>query len=237
MYIEIVFRVDRLTLERKSFWCLHPKKPMLKEIIDAVATMLTDEKHDSIWWLPTSFQALALNPTTHYKETLEFIIRRFMGYVDETAKYLVVLDLRDSKVVYLDSLKDVTARSDMVKIIDFLEHSIPPNITSDFEFLEPYVAQQDSNDFGVWVAHWMQMASLWASYNPEVVNMQHRYRLATSLVLTKANLKRDECLLAALSYYEGRDGSRVQELDISSDSSSSTKGKDVVNATNDNVEI
>ncbi|MED6134746.1 hypothetical protein PIB30_039835 [Stylosanthes scabra] len=118
-------------------------------------------------------------------------------------------------------------------------HSVPRNIANDFDIHEPYVAQQgrESNDCVVWVAHWMKMANLWSDYNPEIVNFSHRYRLATSLLLSKANVKRDEVGLAALRYYEGRDVSREKELDMSSDSSSSGKANVSVDVDSDSVEI
>ncbi|MED6163533.1 hypothetical protein PIB30_080897, partial [Stylosanthes scabra] len=70
-----------------------------------------------------------------------------------------------------------------------------------------------------------------------IVNSQHRYRLATSIVMSKANRKRDEVTLVGLNYYEGRDGSRVKELDISSGSSSSPKGNEPADVGSDSVKI
>ncbi|MED6149251.1 hypothetical protein PIB30_060647 [Stylosanthes scabra] len=72
----------------------------------------------------------------------------------------------------------------------------------------------------------MQTANLWSDYNPEVGHF-------TVVV----NVKRDKVGLAALRYYEGRDGSREKELDISSDSSSSSKANVPVDVDNDSVEI
>ncbi|MED6160027.1 hypothetical protein PIB30_047644 [Stylosanthes scabra] len=176
-------------------------------ILDVVATMLTDQLTDSIWWLPTAFGPIALNPAGYCKDTLDFIVRRYMGYVDETHKiyvplsceghwFLLVVDLRDSKVIYLDSLKDVNAGPARRQIIDFV-----------------------------------------SNYDPEIMNSTHRYRLATSLMMAKSNVKRDEVGLTALSYYEGRDGTRKKELDISSDSASSCQGNVPVNVDSDSVEI
>ncbi|MED6149252.1 hypothetical protein PIB30_060648 [Stylosanthes scabra] len=166
---EILFQRYALILDQKTMWSLRPKNQVPKEILDVVATMMTDESSDSIWWMPTSFAPIALNPTGHCKDTLDFITRRFMGYVDETHKiyvllnckehwFLLVVDLRDSKLVYMDSLKDVNAQSDRVKMIEFVgffmqtlfkdrkfykkAHIALPNIANDFDILEPYVAQQ-----------------------------------------------------------------------------------------------
>ncbi|QHO56395.1 uncharacterized protein DS421_3g73330 [Arachis hypogaea] len=55
-------------------------------VINLVATMLNDEHHDSVWWLPTTFAQIALNLSTNCKETLAFIRQKYMKYVDETAK-------------------------------------------------------------------------------------------------------------------------------------------------------
>ncbi|MED6220084.1 hypothetical protein PIB30_041551 [Stylosanthes scabra] len=75
---EILFQRDALSLDRKTLWSLRPKKAVPREVLDAVATMMTDESSDSIWWLPTSFVPVALNPTGYCKATLDFITRRYM---------------------------------------------------------------------------------------------------------------------------------------------------------------
>ncbi|MED6144056.1 hypothetical protein PIB30_011852 [Stylosanthes scabra] len=83
---EVLYEDDRQTLDRKTLWLLRPKKIV-------------------------STEELALNPAGYCKETLEFMIRRYMGYVDETMKiyvplscsghwFLLVVDLIDSKRVY-----------------------------------------------------------------------------------------------------------------------------------------
>ncbi|MED6181757.1 hypothetical protein PIB30_022357 [Stylosanthes scabra] len=264
---EVLFEAERCSIERELFWTLRPKKIVASEIIDAVVTMLQHHSHGTYWWLPTSFQELALNPKGYYKDTLDYIVRKFMGYVDETSKifvplrsenhwYLMVVDFTEGEngqLVYLDSLKDVNRKKERTDLMDFVAFFMQTlfkdrkfykrknsshKLVSTFDFTEPYIAQQLStiNDSRVWVAHWMQTANLWSNYNPEVVNNQHRYCLATSLMTTRANLKSMELSIKALKYYEGRDGTRELELSTPSDSGSSN-GENAVTVASDSAEI
>ncbi|MED6132109.1 hypothetical protein PIB30_016140 [Stylosanthes scabra] len=215
-------------------------------VLDAVATMLQDESHSSYWWLPTTFQEIALNPMGYYKESLDYIVGRYMGYVDETFKifvplrldnhwYLMIVDFEDNRsLVYLDSLKDVTKKKERLDQMDFVAFFLQ-NLLKDRKFYRRE-SSVCNNDSGVWVAHWMQMANLWSSYNPELINDEHRYRLATSLVTSKANLKRDELGPKALRYYQGMDGATSIEMAMSS-GSSSRNGDNVIPVASDSVEI
>ncbi|XLS97532.1 hypothetical protein HN51_040267, partial [Arachis hypogaea] len=87
---------------RHGFWSLHPRE----EVVDDVSgykprrTMLNDEHHDSVWWLPTTFAQIALNPSTYCKETMAFIHHKYMKYVDETAKAFFLLRLLKDRKFY-----------------------------------------------------------------------------------------------------------------------------------------
>ncbi|MED6196777.1 hypothetical protein PIB30_050542 [Stylosanthes scabra] len=227
--------------------------------------MCQDESHSSYWWLPTTFQEIALNSVGYSKSSLDYIVGRYMGYVDETFKifvplkldnhwYLMVVNFEDNgSLVYLDSLKDVTKKKERLDQMNFVacflqnlfkerkfykrQESVCKQV-SGFDFVEPYVTQQDprSNDSGVWVTHWMQTASLWSTYNPEIVNDEHRYRLAISLMTSKANRRLDELDLKAPNYYEGRDGCKSTEMAMSSDSNSITGAK-AAPITSDSIEF
>ncbi|MED6200439.1 hypothetical protein PIB30_085088 [Stylosanthes scabra] len=138
---ELLFQSDHFKADRGTFWTLCPKKIVSAEILDAVATMLQDESHSSYWWLPITFQEIALNPKGYCKQSLDYIVRRYMGY-----------------------------------------------------------------------------------------------RLATSLMTSKANRKRDELCLKTLNYFEGRDRARELELGMSSDSDSSND-ENAIPSDSNSVEI
>ncbi|XLR38486.1 hypothetical protein S83_023146, partial [Arachis hypogaea] len=83
---EILYSGEHCHGPRHAFWSLRPRQEVVDDVINLVATMLNDERHDSVWWLPTTFAQIALNPSTYCKETLAFIRQKYMKYVDETAK-------------------------------------------------------------------------------------------------------------------------------------------------------
>ncbi|MED6157558.1 hypothetical protein PIB30_024256 [Stylosanthes scabra] len=262
---EILFQSDHFKADRRSFWALRPRRNVNSEILDAVATMCQDESHSSYWWLPTTFQEVALNPIGYRKASLGYIVSRYMGYVDETFKifvplrlenhwYLMIVNFEDNgSLVYLYSLKDVTKKNERIDQMNFVAFFLQ-NLLKDrkfykrkesvckqvvgYEFFEPYVTQQDalSNDSGVWVAHWMQTANLWSTYNPEVINDEHRYRLACSLITSKANRIVQDLGVKALNYYEGRDGCKTPEMAMPSDSNS-TNENNAMPLTSDSVEF
>ncbi|XLT55291.1 hypothetical protein HN873_047895, partial [Arachis hypogaea] len=71
--------------DRKAFWTLRPGKEVVDNLLNLVATMLTDDRTENTWWLLTTFSAsapasrqIALNLTTYCKEPLEYNERRYM---------------------------------------------------------------------------------------------------------------------------------------------------------------
>ncbi|XLS66023.1 hypothetical protein HN51_025997 [Arachis hypogaea] len=114
---EILVPNDHCLGDRKAFWTLRPGKEVVDDVLNLVATMLTDQRTENTWWLPTTFSQIALNPTTYCKESLEYVERRYMGPVDDITKiyipmyteghwYLMVVDMCNQNLIYLDSLKD-----------------------------------------------------------------------------------------------------------------------------------
>ncbi|XLT38586.1 hypothetical protein HN873_069878, partial [Arachis hypogaea] len=145
-------------------------------VLTLLATMLTDERADRhIWWLPTTFAQVALNPVAFCQETLSFIREHYMGRADDLtkARYIQQL-LREGKFYERPEIK-------------------PPQVTN-FKFLEPATGQQapNSNDCGIWVAQWMELSHLWGFFDLERVDDETRMRLAVDLVMSKSNPKREE---------------------------------------------
>ncbi|KAL4390251.1 hypothetical protein AHAS_Ahas03G0126400 [Arachis hypogaea] len=159
-----------------AFWSLRPYEKVMDNVINLVATMLNDEHHDSVWWLPTTFAQIALNLSTNCKETLAFIRQKYMKYVDETAKAFFLFRLLKERKIYRKK-----------------ENKCPER--SDFEVREPMTSQQrpKSLDYGVWVTQWMQLSELWTSYDLE---------LAVDLVMSRANPIRPKICQRAIEYWD-----------------------------------
>ncbi|XLR19186.1 hypothetical protein S83_047098, partial [Arachis hypogaea] len=45
--------------DRKAFWTLRPGKEVVDNLLNLVATMLTDDRTENTWWLLTTFSASA----------------------------------------------------------------------------------------------------------------------------------------------------------------------------------
>ncbi|KAL4365364.1 hypothetical protein AHAS_Ahas07G0098700 [Arachis hypogaea] len=123
---------------RESLQILIPGRMVVDDILNLVASMCTNTRFEDLemkWWLPTTFAQIALSPTSHCAETLDFIKRKYMGFADKLMKiyvplfrdghwYLVIVDLCNGELVYLDSAKsDVPverkARLDQIKYVAF----------------------------------------------------------------------------------------------------------------------
>ncbi|XLU19010.1 hypothetical protein S245_055076, partial [Arachis hypogaea] len=72
--------------DRFAFCTLCPGEELIDDVINLLATVLTDERSEPSWWLPTSFAQIALSPGNYCPETLEFIKTRYMGPVDDITK-------------------------------------------------------------------------------------------------------------------------------------------------------
>ncbi|KAL4306345.1 hypothetical protein AHAS_Ahas16G0169000 [Arachis hypogaea] len=176
-------------------------------------TMLNDEHHDSVWWLPTTFAQIALNPSTYCKETMAFIHHKYMKYVDETAKiyiplnkdqhrYLMVVDLCEKALIYLDSAKDIDAREGRMDQMEYVAFFLL-RLLKDRKFYRKKESKcPERLDCGVWVTQWMQLSELWTSYDLEIVNDTHRMQLAVDLVMSRANPIRSKICQRAVEYWD-----------------------------------
>ncbi|XLT76120.1 hypothetical protein HN873_032394, partial [Arachis hypogaea] len=59
--IEILVPIDHCVGDKKAFWTLRPGKEVIDDVLNLVATMLTDERTENTWWLSTTFSALFLH--------------------------------------------------------------------------------------------------------------------------------------------------------------------------------
>ncbi|QHN99829.1 Ulp1 protease family, carboxy-terminal domain protein [Arachis hypogaea] len=151
----------------------------MTQVLNLVATMLTDDRTENTWWLLTTFsltwcrsfnpmKQIALNPTTYCKESLEYIERCYVGPVDDITKiyipmyteghwYLMVVDMRNRHLIYLDPFKEEKLYDQRVGQMQFValflhtmlrgrrfyqkKNSIPAMI-KDFKLTEPITGQQ-----------------------------------------------------------------------------------------------
>ncbi|KAL4365086.1 hypothetical protein AHAS_Ahas07G0070900 [Arachis hypogaea] len=210
---EILYSGEHCHGPRHAFWSLRPRQEVVDDVINLVATMLNDERHDSVWWLPTTFAQIALNPSTYCKETLAFIRQKYMKYVDETAKiyiplnkdqhwYLMVVDLREKALIYLDSAKDIDAREGRMDQMEYVAFFLL-RLLKDRKFYRKKESKcPERLDCGVWVTQWMQLSDLWTSYDLEIVNDTHRMQLAVDLVMSRANPIRSKICQRAVEYWD-----------------------------------
>ncbi|MED6216927.1 hypothetical protein PIB30_012656 [Stylosanthes scabra] len=224
---EMLVPNDHCNGTRRAMWSLRPRHELEDDVVNLVASKLTAEHQEKrIWWLPTTFAQLAPHPDTYKKDILAYIEERFMGHADDLKLiyvplnldhhwYLMIVDICNSDILYLDSAKEASLRQARVeqintvaKFLDTIlaerrfylrEDSLAPGIR-DFSFQEPTCGQQTSGgrDCGVWVCQWMELWHSRRAYELQVVTAETRYRMAVDLVLSKSNKRRDEiCTLAA----------------------------------------
>ncbi|QHN85167.1 Ulp1 protease family, carboxy-terminal domain protein [Arachis hypogaea] len=227
---ELLVQNDHCVGNREALWTLRPGEEVVDDVINLVVGMLTAGKDRHRWWLPTTFSQIALNPTFHCKSTLDYIKAKYMGLADNLLKiyvplhsgchwYLMIVDMWEEKLVYLDSLKRTSERegriNQMLAVDRFIEHMLDDkscyekqNITSkkvsSFKVFEPLISQQaeDSMDCGVWVSQWMILTHLWASYELEEVNDSTRMALAIDLVMGSHNPIAEEVAEKVRGYWD-----------------------------------
>ncbi|XLT93582.1 hypothetical protein HN873_015244 [Arachis hypogaea] len=192
---ELLVQNDHRVGNREALWTLRPGEEVVDDVINLVA-VLTAGKDQHRWWLPTTILQIALNPTFHCKSTLDYIKAKYMGLADNLLKiyvalhsgrhwYLMIVDMWEEKLVYLDSLKRSLEREGRI------------NQILDVESYRPLMM-----DCGVWVSQWMILTHLWASYELEKVNDSTRMLLAIDLVMGSLNPIAEEVTEKTRRYWD-----------------------------------
>ncbi|XLS71899.1 hypothetical protein HN51_028764 [Arachis hypogaea] len=120
---EILVEDEHCTGNREALWTLRPGEEVVDDlIINLVVAMVSSNKADKQrWWLPTMFAQIAMSPAHHCKSTLDYIVAKYMGFADNLRKiyvplhmgrhwYLMIVDMWDQNLIYLDSLKSSNER-------------------------------------------------------------------------------------------------------------------------------
>ncbi|QHO19411.1 Ulp1 protease family, carboxy-terminal domain protein [Arachis hypogaea] len=140
---EILIPDEHCYRSRGALHSLLPGEEVVDNVLNLVASMMTASNLDEFviirGWFPLNFyvdirsQQFAFNPTNHWPETLAFIRNKYMKKADELIYvclnkdrhwYLVVIDLLNGALVYLDSAKAETvterkARLDQIRYVAF----------------------------------------------------------------------------------------------------------------------
>ncbi|RYQ81813.1 uncharacterized protein LOC107624248 isoform X1 [Arachis ipaensis] len=228
---EILVENEHCIGNREALLTLRPGEEVVDDVINLVVAMVSSNKAEKRrWWLPTTFAQIASNPGHHCKATLDYIVAKYTGFADNLLKiyvplhmrghwYLMIVDMWDENLIYLDSLKssvDRQARIDkMLEVARLLElllsetssyfgKTTVPKSISKFRIQEPQISQQaaDSNDCGVWVAEWMIQYDLWASYDLQVINEHTRMTIAVDLVMGEHNPISEEVQQKAVQFWD-----------------------------------
>ncbi|XLU44809.1 hypothetical protein S245_039623, partial [Arachis hypogaea] len=152
---EILVENEHCTGNREALWTLRPGEEVVDDVINLVVAMFSSNMAEKQrWWLPTTFAQIAMSPGHHCKSTLDYIVAKYMGFVDNLLK----VNLLRPKI-FTNGLNG--------------HHSY--NLTGKcpcwcrFMFLSTWDATVHfcvcGNDYGVWVAEWMIQYDLWASYD------------------------------------------------------------------------
>ncbi|MED6226467.1 hypothetical protein PIB30_104076 [Stylosanthes scabra] len=190
-------------------------------ILIMVAGMLTASRGGlGTWWLRSTFSQMLMDPNQFSEGTMKYIQNRYMVRIGDLHKmyvpicigrhwFLMVVDMHDRTLVYLDSLKSNDHRASRVALMDNLAKQIQDMVCADkhdkhdvfrangkkianianFGIHEPKTGQQGpfTNDYGVWVCEWMRTSHLWRNYDLQGISESTRMALAVDLVMTEDN--------------------------------------------------
>ncbi|XP_020971202.1 ubiquitin-like-specific protease 1A [Arachis ipaensis] len=119
---EILVENEHCTGNWEALWTLRPGEEVVDDVINLVVAMFSSNMAEKQrWWLPTTFAQIAMSPGHHCKSTLDYIVAKYMGFVDNLLKiyvplhmgrhcYLMIVDMWDQNLIYLDSLKSTVER-------------------------------------------------------------------------------------------------------------------------------
>ncbi|QHN85968.1 Ulp1 protease family, carboxy-terminal domain protein [Arachis hypogaea] len=133
--------------------------------------------------------------------------------------YLMIIDVAQQKLIYLDSLRDPreadAKKMAMLHVALYLEgmtlgkswlsgdRVMRPRFSA-FEFEEPNVPQQaaDFMDCGIWIAQWMIRAYMWQDYEVQHVNAATWMRLAVDLFMKSHNQLAQDFVSKAFAHWQ-----------------------------------
>ncbi|XLR44135.1 hypothetical protein S83_028795 [Arachis hypogaea] len=193
--------------------------------------MLTLALTAHAWFLPMTIMQAAVGGRSITSANIRAIRNNYMrSKVDQVTRvyqpmwsdqhwYLMIIDVREQKLIYLDSLRDpreaAARKTAMMHIALYLEGMTLGNSWlswdratrpwfSTFEFEEPDVPQQaaDSMDCGIWVAQWMIRAHMWQDYTMQHVNAATRMRLVIDLVMKSHNQLAQDSVSKAFAHWQ-----------------------------------
>ncbi|QHN92085.1 Ulp1 protease family, carboxy-terminal domain protein [Arachis hypogaea] len=183
---EILVENEHCTGNREALWTLRPGEEVVDDVINLVVAMVSSNKAEKQrWWLPTTFAIY-----------VPFHMRRHW--------YLMIVDMWDEKLIYLDSLKSTVERQaridQMMEVARLLELLLTD--TSSYECKTTVSKSISNNDCGVWVAEWMIQYDLWASYDLQVINEHTRMTIAVDLVMGEHNPISEEVQQKAVQFWD-----------------------------------
>ncbi|MED6164839.1 hypothetical protein PIB30_093944 [Stylosanthes scabra] len=197
---------------REAFKTLVPGSGIIDDVLILVAEMMTNRQDNHKWFLPPGFAQIAIQLINVSSGTLSFKRQRYMPKFERLEKFLMIIDLVEHELVYLDSLKSNEEKPSRVQAMKdvacFLGGLIDneliydnPMPISKNELAEPKICQQkkDTLDCGIWVSQWITMSNVWDAQDLEEVNEYSRMRLAIDLVLNDYNPKREEIVRTAMN--------------------------------------
>ncbi|QHO23134.1 Ubiquitin-like-specific protease 1A [Arachis hypogaea] len=196
---EILVENEHCTGNREALWTLRPGEEVVDDVINLVVAMFSSNMAEKQrWWLPTTFAQIAMSPGHHCKSTLDYIVAKYMGFVDNLLKiyvplhmgchwYLMIVDMWDHNLIYLDSLKSTVERQARIDQI--------------LEVADSYVVNSFTIPF-FWVAEWMIQYDLWASYDLQKINGHTRMTIAVDLVMGEHNPISEEVQQKAVQFWD-----------------------------------
>ncbi|QHN95550.1 Ulp1 protease family, carboxy-terminal domain protein [Arachis hypogaea] len=155
---EVLVHDDNSRGDRDALLTLRPGQMIVDDVINLACTMLTHENRKESWFLPTTFFQVALSPVNHNIDTFEFIRNR------DNHWFLMVVDLVNYNLLYLNSAKDGDRRdarvSQMKFVAFFLENMLEDKRfwkneehfkphPSTFDVTEPPIGQQAEGSLAV----------------------------------------------------------------------------------------
>ncbi|XP_020979480.1 uncharacterized protein LOC107619217 isoform X1 [Arachis ipaensis] len=228
---EILIDIGDCYATRGALMTLAPKMEVVDDVLNTVVCMLTLASNTNAWFLPMTIMQAAVGGRSLTSANIRSIRNNYMrSKVDQVTRvyqpmwcdqhwYLMIIDVREQKLIYVDSLRDPreadARKTAMMRVALYLEGMTLGNswLSGDgamrprffaFKYEEPDVPQQvaDSMDCGIWVAQWMIRAHMWQDYGVQHVNAATRMRLAVDLVMKSHNQLAQDSVSEAFAHWQ-----------------------------------